>query len=119
MIIVFSKNVKKLNEDKNGIDFSLNIENAQKSIAKVMNHRIEKLSSLLNSNESQLNVANKNEISNEHENAINVTSDNNSCSTIIKFEQISMPKSNRFKVNSSFQEHKCITCKKRFPSQSH
>jgi hypothetical protein len=39
---VFSKNVKKLNEGINYIDFSSNINFAKKSLAKVIDHRIEK-----------------------------------------------------------------------------
>ena len=54
-----------------GIDFSSNIDYAQKSLAKVMNHRIKKLKALLNANESQLNMANRNKISIERENALN------------------------------------------------
>ncbi len=49
----------------------------------------------------QLNVPNKSEISIEHENALNEASDNNSCSSTIKVEPLSMPESKRSKVNSS------------------
>ena len=55
-----------------------------------MNHRIEKLSLLLNSNETHLNV----------EKIINEASDDNSCSSKIKVMPLSMPKSKRFKVAS-------------------
>ncbi len=40
-----------------------------------MNHRIEKLSTLLDAADTRLNVENKIEISIEHENAINESSD--------------------------------------------
>jgi hypothetical protein len=53
---VFSKNVKKLNEEINDIDFSSNINYAKKSLAKVIDHRIEKLSSLLDAKKTHLNV---------------------------------------------------------------
>jgi hypothetical protein len=42
-----------------------------------MNHRIEKLSTLLDVNETQLSL---NKIPIEHENAINETNDDNPCS---------------------------------------
>jgi hypothetical protein len=58
VIFCFSKKSQKLNKGINGIDFSSNIEHAKKSLTKVMNHRIEKLSTLLDANETQLNVAN-------------------------------------------------------------
>ncbi len=105
MIFVISKNVQKLNEGKNGIDFSSNIKYALNSIAKVMNHRIEKLSSLLDANETQTNVSNKSEIS--------IKCDA-SCSSTIKVEPLLIPQSKRFKVNSSIRKHKCETCKKIF-----
>ncbi len=79
-----------------------------------MNHHLVNLSSLLNANQSQLNVANLNEISNERENAINEASDNSSCSSTINVRPLLIQKSNRFKVNSSFKNHKCQTCNKRF-----
>jgi uncharacterized Zn-finger protein len=113
------KNVKKLNEGKNGIDFSSNFDYAKKSLAKVINHRIEKLFSLLNANETQLNLTNRIEISIECENATNETSDNNPCSSTIKVEPFFEPKSKRFKVNFSIRKHTCEMCKKRFLSQGH
>ena len=67
----------------------------------MMNHRIEKLLTLLNVNETQLNAANKYEISIERENAINEASENNPCSSAIKVKPILMPISKRFKDNSS------------------
>ena len=94
---------KKLEKGINGIDFSSNIDNAQKSLLKVMNHRIEKHSALLN--ETQLNVSNTSEISIERENALNEASENNSCSSTIK-------------VNSSISKHKCEMCNKRFQTSS-
>ena len=57
-----------------------------------MNHRIEKLSTLLDANQTHLNV----------ENRINETSEDNSCSSKNKV----MPKSKRFKV-ASYKE--CTT----------
>jgi uncharacterized Zn-finger protein len=89
------------------MDFSSNIEYAKKSMEKVMNHRIEKLSTLLNASETQLDDVN--EITMQSENVINETSDN-SCSSTIKVEPSSMPKSPRFKVNSSIKE-RTITLK--------
>jgi hypothetical protein len=41
------------------------------------------------------------EISIEHENAINETSDDNSCSSTIKVDPVLITKSKRFKSNSS------------------
>jgi uncharacterized Zn-finger protein len=83
-------------------------------MAKVMNHRIEKLSTLLDLKEIQLN-----EISIERQNQTNEVSDNNSCSSPIKVEPLLIvQKSKRFKINSSNRKLKCETCKKRFPSQS-
>jgi uncharacterized Zn-finger protein len=88
----FFKKWIKLEKVKN--DFSSNIENAKKSLAKVMNHRIEKLSTLLNSND-------KNDISTERENGTNEAYDDNSCSSTIKVNSLLMENSNRFKVNSN------------------
>jgi general transcription factor IIIA len=108
VIFCFSKKSQKLNKGKNGIDFSSNLDYAKKSLAKVMNHRIEKLSTLLDSNETQLNV----------DNATSVASENYSRSSTIKVEPLLMSKIKRSKVNSSIRKHKCETCKKRFPSPS-
>jgi hypothetical protein len=47
---------------------------AQKSLANVINHRIEKLSTLLDSNQTQLDVQNTSEISIEPDDTINGTS---------------------------------------------
>jgi uncharacterized Zn-finger protein len=88
----FFKKWIKLEKVKN--DFSSNIENAKKSLAKVMDHRIEKLSTLLNSND-------KNDISTERENGTNEAYDDNSCSSTIKVNSLLMENSNRFKVNSN------------------
>jgi uncharacterized Zn-finger protein len=100
----------KLTKGKNGIDFASNIEKAKKSLAKVMNHRLEKLSTLLDANQSQLiNPKNRKDISIQRENA---------CSSTIKVKSLLMTESKRFKVNSSIMKHKCETCKKRFPSPS-
>jgi uncharacterized Zn-finger protein len=66
-----------------------------------MNHRIEKLSTLLDANKTPLNVANTSEISIQRENALNEASDNNSCSSTIKVEPLLMSESKRSKVNSS------------------
>jgi uncharacterized Zn-finger protein len=107
--LFFSKNVQKINEGKNGIDFSSNIDNAQKSLAKVMNHRIEKLTTLLDANETQPNVSNRLEIP--------IKCDN-SCSSIIKVNPVLMSKSLRFKVNSSIRKYKCISCTKRFKTST-
>ncbi len=120
-ILIF-KNDLKLNKGINGIDFSSKIDNAKRSLAKVMNHRIEKLSTLTNLNvtQLQLNVQNKNKISIQREDVVNEANDNNSCSSTKKVKPLLIvQKSNRFKVNSSIRKHKCQTCKKRFPSQNH
>jgi len=66
-----------------------------------MNHRIEKLSTLLVANESHQNVENINEIPIELENGINETNDDNSCSSTIKVNPVLITKSKRFKSNSS------------------
>jgi hypothetical protein len=55
------------------MNFSSSIDNAKKSLAKVMNHRIEKLSTFLNANETQLNDVSQ--ISIERENTTNETND--------------------------------------------
>jgi hypothetical protein len=78
-----------------------------------MNHRIEKLSSLLDLNETQLN-----EISNGREYGINETR-KNPCSPEIRVNSLLIQKSKRFKDYSSIKKHKGETCKKRFPTQSH
>ena len=86
-----------------------------------MNHRIEKLSTLLDENETQSNVPNSNEITIKRENVLNGLngiSDNRGC-TAIKVEPLIMPKSKRLQINSSIRKHsKCDTCKKRFLSPS-
>ncbi len=84
-----------------------------------MNHRFDILSSLLDANESHLNVTNLSEIPIEHEISLNETSDNNSCSSTIKDEPLLKPKSKKFKVASSNRKHKCETCNKRFICLSH
>jgi uncharacterized Zn-finger protein len=87
-------------------------------MVKVMNHRIERLSTWLGAAGIQSNVTNLNEISIERQNQTNEVSDNNTCSSAIQDNPLLMPLSKRFKSNSSIKEHKCETCKKRFPSQS-
>ena len=109
----------KFDKGKNGIDFSSNIDNAQKSLAKVLNDRIEKLSTLLDANETQLNVANIiSEISIEREYELNKASEHNSCSSTIKVNPLLISKSKRFKMNSSNKKYKCETCKKRFKTST-
>ena len=71
-------------------------------MTKVMNLRIEKLSSLLDSNETHLNG----QISIKHENAIN---ENNPCSSTIKVNPLSMPISNKLKFYSPYKENICET----------
>jgi hypothetical protein len=90
----------KLTKGKHGIDFTSSIVYAKKSIAKVMNHRLEKLSSLLNAADTQLNLVNLNEISIGSINIIYEASENNSCLSTIK-PISTIPKSKTFKVNSS------------------
>jgi len=108
---------KKRNEGIKGFNFSSNIDFARKSMSKVMNHRIEKLSSLLNANETQLNLSNRNEVTIKLENALNETSDN-ACSSTIKVESLSIQKSESFKVNSSIKEHQCETSSTQFTNSS-
>ena len=64
------------------MDFLSNIDYAKRSMSKVINHRIEKLSTLLDANKTQLNDVSQ--ITIEHENSINEASGNNSCSSTIK-----------------------------------
>ena len=97
------------------MNFSSNIEFAKKAMTKVLNHRIQKLSTMLDANETQLNVTNINEISIERENTTNEASDN---SSIIKITQLLMSKSKKFKVNTSIRKHQCETCKETFISPS-
>jgi uncharacterized Zn-finger protein len=106
--VFYFKNAKKF---KNGIEFTSNIDNAKKSLAKVLNHRIEKLSSLLDSNDTQLNVsANINEIPIERDSAINAASDANSCPSSFMLHN-----SNIFMVGS---EHTCETYEKKIPNST-
>jgi uncharacterized Zn-finger protein len=100
---------QKFSNGINGIDFSSNIDYAKKSMTKIMNHRLEKFSALLDAN-----VSNINKISIEHENTINESSDNNPCSSTIKVKPLIMPQSNRSKVDYSMKKHKCKMCKKGF-----
>jgi uncharacterized Zn-finger protein len=118
MIFNFIK-YQKFKKGQNGIDFSSKIDNAKKSMAKVMNHRIEKLSTLLDKNQSHLNMANITEIPIEFKSTINESSDNSSCSSPIKVEPLSIPESKKFKSNSSIKKHKCEKCKKRFKNSTH
>ncbi len=84
-------------------------------MAKVMNHRLDKLTTLFDAKETQFNVTNINEISIVRQNQTNEVSDNNSCSSTIKVEPLLIvQKSKRFKVNSSCKKHKCETCNKKF-----
>ncbi len=66
-----------------------------------MNHRLEKLTTLFDAADTQLNMSNMSDIPIERENATNLESDR-SRSSSINFKQISMPKS---KIDSSFNEH--------------
>jgi uncharacterized Zn-finger protein len=84
-----------------------------------MDRRIEKLSILLDTNETQLNVTNTNEITIKCENVINETIDDNSCSSTIKVNALLIPKSKKFKENSSIRKHKCETCKKTFKTTAY
>jgi len=81
-------------------------------MAKVLDNRIGKLSTLLDSKKSQLN-----EISIKYENEINEASDN-LCPSTIKVNPISMADSNQFKVYSSNKKHKCETCKQTFKTST-
>jgi hypothetical protein len=89
LVIFYLK--KKLNEGKNGMNFSSNID------------YIEKLSSLLDSNKTQSNRENISGIPIERKNAKNETNVN-SCSSTIKIEPLLMPKSKIFKVDSSIKK---------------
>jgi uncharacterized Zn-finger protein len=117
LIFVFSKHFK-LIEGKNEFDFSSNIEHAKKSMAKVMNHRIEKLSTMLDEYETQLNVSNKSPLSIECENEINESSDNSSCSSTINVEPLLLSKSKRFKVNSSIRKCTSETSNTKFSNST-
>ena len=83
-----------------------------------MNHRFEKLSTLLDAADTRLNMENRNEIPIDRENALNEASDNNSCSSTIKVKPLIIKKSKRFKSNHSIKKHKCETCKKRFKTSA-
>ena len=83
------------------MNFASNIDSAQKSLAKLMNHRIEKLSTLLHANETLLNLDNMAEITIENENE---TRDDNSCSSTFKVNSLLMSHSKRSKANSSIKE---------------
>jgi hypothetical protein len=76
------QNQPKMNE-QNGIDFSSNIDYAKQSISKLMDHRIERLFTMLDTSETQLNVSNISAISIERENEINESSENSCSSAII------------------------------------
>ena len=78
-------------------------------MAKMMNHRIEKLSMLLDTNETQLNVTNKNEISIKCDNP---------CPSRIKVNPGLMLKPKRFKVNSPIKEHTRESSKKTFTNST-
>ena len=66
-------------------------------MAKVMDHRIEKLSSLLDADETHQNVANINEISI----VANEAGDENACSSTIKVKPLLIQKSKRFKIKAT------------------
>jgi hypothetical protein len=82
-----------------------------------MNHRIEKLSTLLNENQTQLNEANKSKFSIEIENTICESNDAYSCSSTIKVEPITMVKSERFNFNSFIRNTNVKHAKKDFQPQ--
>jgi uncharacterized Zn-finger protein len=104
-----------LNKGKNGIDFSSYIDNAKKSLAKLMDHRIEKLSALLDANQTQLNLTNIiSDIPIEREYELNEASENNPCSSANKVKPLSMPKSKRLKI----EKYSCETCKKTFKTST-
>jgi uncharacterized Zn-finger protein len=87
-------------------------------MAKVMNHRIENLLMMLDSNETQLNVTNINEISIESPNVINEAYENNSCSSIVKVKPILMSEANGFIVDSAIEEHTCETSNTKFSNST-
>jgi uncharacterized Zn-finger protein len=80
-----------------------------------MDHRIERLSTLLDSNKTQLNVTKRNEISIEREYTINETSETNPCSSTIKVNPLLITKSKRLQVKLSCRKY---TCKKRFTNST-
>ena len=86
-------------------------------MTKVMNHRMEKFSSLLNENQTQMNLSNRNEITIKLENVLNETSDN-ACPSTIKVESLSIQKQESFKVNSPSKEHQCETSPTKFTNSS-
>ena len=69
-------------------------------MTKAMNHRLEKLSSLLDAKETQLNVENKNEISI----VANEAGDENACSSTIKVKPLLIQKSKRSKIKASIRK---------------
>jgi KRAB domain-containing zinc finger protein len=73
-----------------------------------MDHRIDKLSTLLDTNETQLNVSNLSEISFKRENSINESTENYPCSSTINVKPLLITKS---KINSSCEKLKCETTK--------
>jgi uncharacterized Zn-finger protein len=90
---------------KKGLDFASNLDFAKKSMTKVMNHRLDKLTALLDANETESNLTNRNEISIQREITINESS--KPCSFTIKDNPLLIPKSKSFKVNSSCKKCKC------------
>jgi hypothetical protein len=89
----------KFNKGIDGKDFSSSIDHAKKSLAKLMDHRIERLSALIDVNQTQLNVTNISKISIERDNALRAS--DNPCSSTIKVNPILIPKSKRLEINSS------------------
>ncbi len=87
---------------------------AKKSLTKVINHRIDKLTTFLNANESQLNVQKTNGITIKREIAINETNDTISCSSNIKANLFLM----RSKVESFIKKHKCKTYNTKFKTST-
>jgi hypothetical protein len=80
-----------------------------------MNHRIERLYSLLDANETQFNGASLSEIPFDNENAINADSDS-SCSSNINLRQFSVPKS---KTNFSFKKQASEKCSTKFSNSTY
>jgi uncharacterized Zn-finger protein len=72
------------------------------------------LSSLLDANQTQSNVSNKNEISIEREYRINETSETNHFHPQSKSINYSCQNQSDQKLSLSLKKHKCETCKQRF-----
>jgi hypothetical protein len=97
----FFKNEKKLDYGKNGIDFSSNIDFAKRSLAKVLHNRIGKLSTFLDTNDTQLHVETISKITIKRVDTMNEASEK-SCSSSFMLHN-----SNKFAIDPSINKLKC------------